>query len=96
MTPRTPITGEEVTDVLVDMLDKRRKWLASCERTLELLQPEWDRFEAREGHDVYVARLYADHTSEARTHSKEIAALEHALAALRSAATAARQQGEGK
>lgn len=66
-------------ETLTDMLEKRRGWLASCERTLELLQPEWDRFQAREGHDVYVSRLYADHTSEAHTHRKEIAALEAAL-----------------
>jgi hypothetical protein len=68
--------------VLRGMLSKRRGWLASCERTLELLAPEWARFEARDGHDVYVARLYADHTSEARAHRKEIAALEAALAAM--------------
>lgn len=74
--------------VLQDMLDKRRKWLASCERTLELLQPEWERFENRDGHDVYVARLYADHTIEARTHRKEIGALEAAIAALAKAGAA--------
>lgn len=69
----------EAGSTLSEMLDKRRKWLASCERTLELLAPEWAKFEAREGHDIYVVRLYADHTSEARTHRKEIAALETAL-----------------
>ena len=71
---------------LSEMLDKRRRWLASCERTLELLAPEWAKFEAREGHDIYVARLYADHTSEARIHRKEIAALEAALALVGDAA----------
>ena len=74
--------SENAAKTLADMLDKRRKWLASCERTLELLAPEWARFEAREGHDIYVARLYADHTSEARTHRKEIEALEAALSSL--------------
>lgn len=73
--------------VLQSMLDKRRKWLASCERTLTLLTPEWELFEARGSetsapHDTYVARLYADHFSEARTHRKEIYALEAALAML--------------
>ncbi|WP_066114876.1 MULTISPECIES: hypothetical protein [unclassified Blastomonas] len=63
------------------MLSDRRQQLASCERMLELLQPEWDRFEARTGHDTYVARDYADHTSAALKHRKEIAALEWALAA---------------
>ncbi|RYG88584.1 MAG: hypothetical protein EON59_04045 [Alphaproteobacteria bacterium] len=70
---------------LRDMLDKRRNWLASCERTLELLTPEWEAFEARTGHNVYVARLYADHFSEARTHRKEIAALEAAISAIATA-----------
>jgi hypothetical protein len=64
---------------LEQMLDTRRQRLASCERMIELLQPEWDKFEARTGHDIYVTRDYADHTSAARTHRKEIAALEAAL-----------------
>lgn len=72
----------DVATTISNMLDKRRGWLASCERTLALLQPEWDRFQAREDHDIYVTRLYADHTSEARTHRKEIEALEASLAAL--------------
>lgn len=76
----------EAAKTIADMLDKRRKWLASCERTLELLAPEWARFEARDGHDIYVARMYADHTSEARTHRKEIEALEAALSSLTGAA----------
>lgn len=66
--------------ILQEMLDQRRAWLASCERTMELLKPEWDLFEARAAHDTYVARLYADHFSEARRHRKEIAALEAAVA----------------
>ncbi len=74
------MSGEAKT--IADMLDKRRKWLVSCERTLELLAPEWAKFEAREGHNIYVARMYADHTSEARTHRKEIEALEAALSSL--------------
>ena len=68
------------------MLNRRQRELASCERMLELLQPEWDKFEARTGHDVYVARDYADHTSAARTHRKEIAALTDALTAMRAKA----------
>lgn len=74
--------SENAVKTIADMLDKRRKWLASCERTVELLAPEWAKFEARDGHDSYVARMYADHTSEARTHRKEIEALEAALSSL--------------
>lgn len=64
------------------MLDSRQMQLSSCERMVELLQPEWAKFEARTGHNVYVARDYADHTSAARTHREEIAALEYALTAI--------------
>lgn len=86
--PQAPAGGDDAqpseaeVGTLQTMLDQRRSWLASCERTLELLQPEWERFEARTGHDTYVARLFADHTSEARKHRKEISALEAALAAI--------------
>lgn len=62
------------------MIDTRKRQLASCERMLELLKPEWDKFEARDGHDVYVARDYADHFSAARTHRREIEALEGLVA----------------
>lgn len=72
----------EELEVLSGMLDRRKRELASCERMIELLQPEWEKFEARTGHDVYVARDYADHFSAARKHRKEIAALEAARDAL--------------
>lgn len=65
------------------MLEARERQLKSCERMLELLKPEWDKFEARTGHDLYVARDYADHFSAARTHRKEIEALALAAAALK-------------
>lgn len=63
-------------DVIADMIQKRKGWIANCDRTIELLQPEWDKFEARTGHNTYVARLYADHFSERRKHQKELEALE--------------------
>jgi len=76
----------QIAAFLSKMIEDRKKWLKSCERMIELLQPEWDRFEARDGHDMYVSRDYANHTSEARKHRAEIEALEVARAAL-SAAT---------
>ena len=80
-----------------DMIEKRRKWLASTERTIELLQPEMDRFEASEPYDAYVARLYTDHADQARTYRKEIAALEAALlpAALSTPSVTQPSGGEG-
>lgn len=69
----------ETISVIEKMIKSRKQQLASCERMIELLEPEWKRFEAREAHDLYVSRDYADHTSAARTHRKEIAALEEML-----------------
>lgn len=69
----------DTISVIEKMIKARKQQLASCERMLELLEPEWKKFEAREGHDLYVARDYADHKSAARTHRTEIAALEEML-----------------
>ena len=73
----------EALATLENMLKDRQSMLASCERMIELLQPEWDKFEARTGHNLYVARDYADHTSAAKKHRKEIAALLFAVASTR-------------
>ena len=75
-------TPEQSADVLGKMIQDRKGWLEGCERMIELLQPEWEAFEARTGHNIYVARQYAEHFSDARKHRKEIAILEDAKAAL--------------
>jgi len=62
------------------MLESDKQALKNCERMIELLQPEWELFEARTGHNTYVARDYADHFSLARNYRKKIDALEAALA----------------
>jgi hypothetical protein len=69
-------------EVVAKMIADRKQQLKSCERMIELLQPEWDRFEVRNGHDLYVSRNYAEHTSAARRHRKEIDALEVLLTPL--------------
>ena len=66
------MTAEEIAAGIAKMIKDREGWLKSCERMIELLQPEWDKFEARDGHDLYVSRDYADHTSQARTHRKDL------------------------
>jgi hypothetical protein len=71
-TPPHDETIAQIARGLTGMIEDRQRWLASCERMIELLQPEWDRFEARAGHDLFVSRDYANHTSEARKHRKEI------------------------
>ena len=76
-------TPEQIAAGLDKMIKDRKVWLKSCERMIELLQPEWDRFEARDGHDLYVSRDYADHISEARKHRDEIETLEAARAILK-------------
>lgn len=77
-----PSRMAETKAVLGKMIESRSAWAANNQRTLALLQPEWDMFEKREGHNVYVARLYAEHTSALRKDLKELAALECALAVL--------------
>ena len=76
-------TAEQIAAGLDKMIKDRKGWLKSCERMIELLQPEWDRFEARDGHDLYVSRDYANHTSEARKHRDEIETLEGVRAILK-------------
>lgn len=72
----------EPLEVLRNMLDRQKKELVACERMIELLKPEWDKFEARTGHNLYVTRDYSDHFSAARKHRKEIEALEAGVNAL--------------
>ena len=82
-----PSRGAEAKASLAKMIEDRCAWASNNQRVLDLLQPEWDRFEKREGHNIYVARLYADHTSSLRKDKKELAALEYALACLCNAPT---------
>lgn len=72
----------EAKAVLSKMIEDRSAWAANNQRMLDLLQPEWARFESRDGHNTYVARIYAEHTSSLRKDKKELAALEYALACL--------------
>lgn len=77
------VTRAEAETVLAKMIEDRRTWAANNVRMLDLLQPEWDRFERRDGHNVYVARIFADHTSSLRKDRKELAALEFAMSRVR-------------
>ena len=69
------MTDEKSISVVNTMIARMQCELANCERMMELLQPEWERFEARAGHNTYVARDYVNHLNAARKHRKEIAAL---------------------
>ena len=73
-------TGAEHIALVRDLIERQKRELVSCERMIELLQPEWDRFQAKSRYDLYVSREYADHFSAARKHRKEIAAKEYILA----------------
>jgi len=77
-----------MSDDLVERLDKRAKdaaqWLENSQRIVELLQPEWDKFEAREQHNLYTSRMYADHKSHVRSYTKELADWSDAAAEIRS------------
>jgi hypothetical protein len=76
------MTPSEIARGLSKLLEQNKSQLANCERMLELLKPEWDLFEARTGHNIYVARDYADHFSAARKHREQIALLEAAVRAI--------------
>ena len=78
----------EEAEGLIERLEKRvdniRGQLKSCERIVELLKPEMDKFDAREAPwDIYTVRMSVDHQSAIRSHNKELADLEGAIAALR-------------
>jgi hypothetical protein len=77
-----PSREAEAKVVLAKMIEDRSAWAANNQRVLDLLQPEWDRFERRDGHNVYAARIYAEHTSSLRKDKKELAALEYVLGRL--------------
>lgn len=77
-------THEQIAAGLDKMIEDRKGWLKSCERMIQLLQPEWDLFEARDGsHNLYASREYAEHTSQARKHRNEIETLEAVRAILK-------------
>lgn len=76
---------------LIERLQKRADqiagYIASSQRVVDLLQPEMDLFNARQGgHDTYTVRMAVDHMSSIRTQNKELADLTDAIAALRSPA----------
>lgn len=52
---------------------KVQSHIENSRRVVELMQSELDRFEAREGHNVYATRLAVDHVSAIRTDTKELA-----------------------
>lgn len=68
----------------VERLEKLIKTLedsaTNAERMCELLQPEFDAFEARTGHNVYVVRDYVDHMNAAKRQRLEASAMRALLA----------------
>jgi short subunit dehydrogenase-like uncharacterized protein len=60
---------------LRERAERLRKQNESCQRVVDLLQPEMDKFDARTGHDIYTVRMSVDHASNLRTQAKELADL---------------------
>lgn len=82
-TPKPNAGLVEDIEVLRKLAKEARDAEANCNRVIELLTPEWERFEKRDGsHNTYASRLYADHTSHARTNKRDADALERILSAL--------------
>lgn len=71
----TPGTLEER---LRARIKKINGWIANCDRIAELMAPEMERFEKREGHNIYATRLAVDHESEKRSHVKHVKELTEA------------------
>ena len=71
------MSGMDRLTALADQLDANA---ANAERMVELLQPEFDAFEARTGHNVYVVRDYVDHRNAAKRQRQEAADIRELLA----------------
>lgn len=71
------MSGMDRLTALADQLDANA---ANAERMVELLQPEFDAFEARTGHNVYVVRDYVDHKNAAKRQRQEAADIRELLA----------------
>lgn len=52
---------DEALERLMKMADSLDQSAANADRMVELLQPEFDAFEARTGHNTYVVRVGAVH-----------------------------------
>lgn len=73
----------ELAERLDERAKKEREWAANSSRVVELLQPEFDKFEARTGHNIYTVRLFVDERNAARKGEAFACDLERASAALR-------------
>lgn len=73
----------EDIEVLRKLAEGARRAETGCNRVVELLAPEWELFEKRDGsHNTYASRLYADHVSSARTNKRDADALDRIIALL--------------
>lgn len=82
-----PDLSPEAVERLDKMIETLEKSAANAERMCELLQPEFDAFNAKTGHNVYVVRDYVDHRNAAKKQRLEAATLR----ALSAELTAARE-----
>lgn len=76
-----------MSDKLTDALKRLAKMAehldgnaTNAERMMVLLQPEFDAFNARTGHNVYVVRDYVDHMNAAKRQRQEAADIRELLA----------------
>ena len=67
---------------LVKLADQLDQNAANAERMVALLQPEFDAFLARSGHNVYVVRDYVDHQNAAKRQRQEALDIRAAIAAM--------------
>lgn len=65
--------SDDIVERLQARITKITGYMANNDRVLELMQPELDRFKARDGHNIYATRLAVDHQSSNRSLAKELA-----------------------
>lgn len=69
------MTKDELTQVMTRELQTERHIVANCTKVMELLKPEFDKFEAREEFNQYIVRMYVDHKNEKQAAMKKVEAI---------------------
>lgn len=82
--PQPSVSVAEALGRLMKMAEQLDANATNAERMMELLQPEFDAFKARVGHNVYVVRDYVDHRNAAKRQRQEAADIRELLSHRRS------------
>lgn len=70
---------EFLVKCLEDMARQEDQIEENNRSVVDMLRPEWQRFEAKTGHNVYAARMYVDHLNEMKRANKRAEVFEAAV-----------------